>query len=88
MATKEIIACGEVHGRIMIADWDADWTDEKNIKWQWSPREDVNLTADEKKLFQAMDECKPCMGLSHILVTASYTGAVALLEKSTKKWRL
>jgi hypothetical protein len=85
VATKEIIACGEVRGRIMIADWDADWTDEKNIKWQWTPGEDPNLTAEEKKLFQAMDECKPCLGLSHILVTASYAGAVALLEKSTKK---
>ncbi len=82
--SKEIVACGERVG-VMIADCDADWNDRKNIKWSWSPDESAGLSGEEKELFMYIDECKPVMGLTHLLISSSFRGAVALLEKSTKK---
>ena len=82
---KEIIVCGDVKNRVFIADCDADWTNEKNIKWQWSPKDALDLSTEEKELFINIDECKPVLNLTHILITASYKGGIALIEKSTKK---
>ncbi|MGJ7505329.1 MULTISPECIES: DUF6528 family protein [unclassified Variovorax] len=73
-----LLACGSDAVRKYEVDGDRS-----TVTWSWSARTDGNMPEAYKSgLFDKIDECKPVLDASAVLVTAS-TGGVALVDLQT-----
>ena len=79
---EKVIACEQRSHKVIVFKTRADWNDPESVVWEWDPAE--ALPASQAKWFDHVDECKPTLGGSAILVTAS-SGGAALIRLSDKK---
>ena len=59
----------------------ADWNKKESVVWEWDPAKELPNFASR---FGHISECKPCSGLSEVLVAAS-SGGVARIRVADKK---
>ena len=78
-----IITAEQNSNDIIIFEAGADWSLSKSELWRWNPNEAKIMPKKYAKWFRFIDECKPVLGTSHILATASH-GGVALVRVSDK----
>ena len=79
---EKVVACEQTTHKVMIFKTGADWNDPESVVWEWAPYE--ALPEDQAKWFNHVDECKPALDCSAILVTAS-SGGAAMVRLSDKK---
>lgn len=53
--------------------------------WTWTPIDSPQIAPAHRGWFRGMDECKPVLGGSAVLVASSNAGAVALVRRADKK---
>ena len=79
----ELIVCGD--DQILIIDEQASNGSDVKVVWHWQASNDaLQIPEAYQKYLVSMDDCKPVDGGRNILVTSS-SGAVLLIERSTKK---
>ncbi len=79
---EKVVACEQTTHKVMIFKTGADWNDPESVVWEWDPYK--ALPEDQAKWFFHVDECKPTLDGSALLVTAS-SGGAALIRLSDKK---
>jgi len=65
--------------RIIALDTEKDWSRPEAHLWSWAPGNDPAVRASHKDWFTLLDEVKPIVGSTKLLVTAS-GGAVAIVD--------
>ena len=80
---NELIICGEQEVSILHFDNVTDTTYKK--VWSWTEKNIEELPDSLKQLFFATDECKSVNNGTQILITASWRGGAALIDRKSKK---
>jgi hypothetical protein len=78
----ELILCGEQEVSIIRFEDKADTTFQK--VWSWYARDATGLPDSLREIFYATDECKSVNQGKQILITASWRGGAALIDRETK----
>ena len=78
----DVLACEQRDHKIVIYKTGEDWNDPKATKWEWIPIE--SLGPERGKTFGHVDECKPALNGSVVLVSSS-GGGVAVVRVADKK---
>lgn len=79
-----VVCAEQTSGRILIFKPNSDWNRDSSILWSWGPEDSPEVKSEHYRWFSNPDECKPVLGTSHLLMTASGGGA-ALVRLSDKK---
>ncbi|MGI6401933.1 MAG: DUF6528 family protein [Thermoguttaceae bacterium] len=79
---EKVVACEQRGRKVMIFKSDADWNDPESVLWEWDPG--VALPEAQAAWFNFIDECKPALGDSAVLVNASGGGAAMIRLKDKK----
>jgi len=79
----ELIICGEQEVSILSFENTTDTTYKK--VWSWTEKDAKELPDSLKQLLFATDECKSVNKGEQILITASWRGGVALIDRQSKK---
>lgn len=78
---SELIVCGDQH--VIILDADQSTAEENVVIWRWHPDSSDILPAAYKDQYLAtIDDAKPVMAGSQIIISSS-SGGVVLVERST-----
>lgn len=79
------VACAEQHeNKIFLFKPNSDWNSPDSILWSWEAADSPEILPEHQSWFRIPDECKPVLGTSHLLMTASGNG-VALVRLADKK---
>ena len=80
-----VVGAEQASGKIMIFKPNSDWNDPASIQWEWHPSHSPQIRPEHHSWFSHPDECKPVLGTSHLLLTASGNGValVRLEDKAT-----
>ena len=85
-----IVCAEQASGKIIIfkpSDKNPSfWNNPESVVWEWHPKESPEIQPSHRSWFNCPDECKPVLGTSHLLLTAS-GGGVALVRLSDKSTR-
>lgn len=88
--SANIVCAEQASGKIIIfkpgTDRQADWNKASSIVWEWDASQSKEILPNHRNWFSNPDECKPVLGTSHLLLTAS-GGGVALVRLSDKSVR-
>ncbi|MDH3650944.1 MAG: DUF6528 family protein [Saprospiraceae bacterium] len=80
---EELIACGD--NQVLIFDVAQSKDTVPQMIWHWKANEAVDLPNEYRtQYFQSMDECKPLLNGTQLLLTSS-SGGVALIDRASKK---
>ena len=79
---EQLYVCGR--NEIYLLDLEDNWTTPKPL-WTWQAKPEYGLSKKEVSMFLDISECKPVLGGSHILITSTENGGVALIQKKDKK---
>lgn len=79
----ELIICGEQEVSILHFDNITDTTYRK--VWSWTEKDAKELPDSLKQLLFATDKCKSANNGTQILITASWRGGAALIDRKSKK---
>ncbi len=60
---------------------DQDWSAAKPV-WMWTAACSKEIAGPDRALFKSIDECKPVLGGTHLLITSSSAGGVALIRRA------
>lgn len=82
--TENIVAVEQASSRVIIFKPNTNWNDPASIVWSWKTADSPEIKKEHYSWFRNPDECKPVLGTTHLLMTAS-GGAVALVRLSDKK---
>lgn len=77
-----LVACGE--DKVIVVDPKKSSDTHTEIVWSWSVSEVTNLPEEYQKLLIPLDECKPVVNNSKLLLTSS-GGATILLDIAKRK---
>ena len=80
---SELILCGQQEISIIRFENKKDTVYEK--VWSWCAKDAIDLPDSLREVFYATDECKSVNGGNQILITASWRGGAALIDRKTKK---
>jgi len=78
----EIYCCGGTD--VFVIDADAARADPAGRVWSWRADDSPRIAIPHRAWFAAIDECKPVLGGSAVLVAASSGGGVALIRRADK----
>lgn len=78
-----VVVCEQGARKILILKAGADWSKPDSVVWEWSPEMSPQINPAHYGWFNNPDECKPALGVSHLLVTAS-GGGIALIRLADK----
>ncbi|MBQ9372705.1 MAG: hypothetical protein IJU03_10980 [Thermoguttaceae bacterium] len=78
----DVLACEQRDHKIVLYKTGEDWNDPNATRWEWVPND--ALGPERGKLFGHVDECKPALDRSVVLV-ASSGGGVAVVRVEDKK---
>ncbi len=79
---SELILCGQQEISIIQFENKTDTVYKK--VWSWTAKDAVGLPDSLREVFYATDECKSVNGGKQILITASWRGGTALIDRKTK----
>ncbi len=79
-----VIVAEQSSNNIIIFDANKNWADKDAEVWRWNPKKANGMPTEYAQWFKFIDECKPIIGTSHIIVSASH-GGVAVIRVSDKK---
>lgn len=80
-----VVGAEQASGKVLIFRPNSDWNDPASIQWEWHPSDSPQIRPEHHRWFSHPDECKPVLGTSHLLLTASGNGValVRLEDKAT-----
>jgi len=82
-ADREIYCCG---GRdVFLVNVDEARRDPARRIWSWRAGDSPEIAVRHRAWFRAMDECRPVLGGSAVLVSSSSAGGIALVRRADKK---
>ena len=70
--------------KILILKAGMDWNTPEALVWEWDASQSPEIQPEHRRWFNTPDECKPVLGATHLLMTAS-GGGVALVRLQDKK---
>ncbi len=79
-----VICADQNPSRAVLLDPNRDWNSPESVLWEWRPDASNDIAPQHRAWFSHLDEVKPVLGRSRLLVTAS-GGGVALIRFSDKK---
>ena len=79
-----IIVAEQLSNNIIMLDANKNWADKNAEIWRWQPEKANGMPVEYAKWFKFIDECKPIIDTSHIIVTASH-GGVAVIRIKDKR---
>ena len=79
-----IIVAEQSTNNIVMLNPNKSWNCPDAEVWRWNPFKANGMPVEYAKWFRFIDECKPIIDTSHIIVTASH-GGVAIIRMSDKK---
>ncbi|MDO4583701.1 MAG: DUF6528 family protein [Planctomycetia bacterium] len=84
-AAHPVVGAEQASGKVLIFKPNSDWNDPASILWEWHPSDSPQIRPEHYRWFSHPDECKPVLGTSHLLMTASGNGValVRLEDKAT-----
>ncbi len=80
---SELLVCGQQEVSILQFDSRADTSFQK--VWSWRASDFIDSSDYLHQIFYATDECKSVNGGKQILITASWRGGAALIDRQTKE---
>ena len=85
--SANIVCAEQKSGKIIIFkpsdENNSNWNDPASVVWEWDASQSKEIKPEHRSWFFNPDECKPVLGTSHLLMTAS-GGGVALIRLSDK----
>ena len=81
--STDIVVCDQFRHKILILKAGEDWSRPGSVVWEWSPEMSPQIRPEHYRWFRNPDECKPALGTSHLLMTAS-GGGIALIRLADK----
>ena len=79
-----VLCADQNPSRAVLFDANADWSTPEAVLWEWRADRSEDVKPEHRAWFAAMDEVKPILDRTHVLVTAS-GGGVALIRAADKK---
>ncbi len=79
----QIYVCGG--DEVFLIDAQAARADPAARLWSWRAEDSPQIALQHRAWFSAMDECKPVLGGSAVLVSSSSAGGLALVRRADKK---
>jgi hypothetical protein len=77
------LVCGD--SKVLMVDLSASSDSIPEIVWYWDAHYAEDLPENyRKERFNGLDECKPVNSGKQILISSSYTGAVAVIDRESK----
>ena len=79
---REVFCCGDTD--VYLVNIRTPQRAATDRLWSWSAADSPQIAPEHRAWFRAMDECKPTLGGSAVLVSASASGGIALIRREGK----